>query len=375
MVGAVFHSALFCFSLFFYRRVERLQRHLLPFLIHYSDRCPGGATAICEHKQKMRRKERTQEVWANRGQAGSRNRSINAACVSQPSTARVHPDVPVPRSCPTEVRVHSVCVTPPPVSLLHVSFLLIVPCFCLTDAPFSKDVCLAAALQIGHALSIPLPATLEGRQPARSCVIYRHQNSFPLWRLSLLVLCYNRTHHRRTVCFDVTFEHFVEARQQRFTGNETAADAFQMSWISKHATGKDVSVCSCRWSFLWTLLYSSVSLWSPELWLISYFANTSGAPARGLEQARPAERSVPPPGMNLFHFCVICFTFSVHESSFICYTNLFKWILYPLLALKNKGNFLDFRGLQTWEFNPVPRLAGDTSSSYGWTGFPLLYQH
>lgn len=113
-----------------------------------------------------------------------------------------------------------VCVTPPPVSLLHASFLLIVPCFCLTDAPSSKDACLTAALQIGHAPSIPLPATLEGRQPARSCFIYRHQNSFPLWRLSLLVLCYNRTHHRRTVCFDVTFAHFVEARLQRFTRRE-----------------------------------------------------------------------------------------------------------------------------------------------------------
>lgn len=91
-------------------------------------------------------------------------------------------------------------VTPQP---LHASFLLVVSCFCLTDTPSSKDVCITEALQIGHACSIPLRATFEERQPARFCAIYRHPNLFTLWRPSFLIWYYNRTRlpHQRCGLF------------------------------------------------------------------------------------------------------------------------------------------------------------------------------
>lgn len=57
----------------------------------------------CEERREHRRCGQTED---------RQNAEIEALmlCVSQPSTARVHPDVPVPPSCPTEVCVHPVCV-------------------------------------------------------------------------------------------------------------------------------------------------------------------------------------------------------------------------------------------------------------------------
>lgn len=42
---AVFHFVLFCFSLFLYRRVERLPHHLLTFLMYYN--------IVCTHEPKL----------------------------------------------------------------------------------------------------------------------------------------------------------------------------------------------------------------------------------------------------------------------------------------------------------------------------------
>lgn len=133
---------------------------------------PQPAKAICEHS---RRCEETYK-YGMCGHAEKREKATIQILTLPPSHPLHVPTymsllhVPVLHKC-TSSCVH--WVTPPPVSLLHASFLLIVSCFCLTDMPSSKDVRITEALQIGHACSIPLRAPFEERQPARFCFIYR----------------------------------------------------------------------------------------------------------------------------------------------------------------------------------------------------------
>lgn len=91
---AVFHFVLFCFSLFLYRRVERLPHHLLTFLMYYN--------IVCTHEPKLFAAQDVKKL-TNMGCVGiqrkGRKQKYNIDVVSQPSTVYANLYVLVLRSC------------------------------------------------------------------------------------------------------------------------------------------------------------------------------------------------------------------------------------------------------------------------------------
>lgn len=78
-----FHFVLFV-CLFLYRRVERLQRHLLTFLLYYSIMCTNKPKLFVNTAEDVK-KLKIWDVWAYREKGESKNTNINV--VSQPSTS------------------------------------------------------------------------------------------------------------------------------------------------------------------------------------------------------------------------------------------------------------------------------------------------
>lgn len=197
------------------------------------------------------------QIWTYRGKALAQ---ILSSDIRQPRCP-----------CLTFLSYTSVCsssvhwATPQPVSWLHASSLLIISCFVWLTS--SKDVCTTELLQIGHARSIPLRATFEGRQPARFRFIHRLQNLFTLRRPFLF--CIPTQHRQIRICLDVKSEHFW-----RFSICVSKKLQQMQLWWAQNIPLKMICFCSC---FLWSVLEEHLILALTSV--ISHFAYTFDAPA------------------------------------------------------------------------------------------------